>query len=138
MNVVRRNNKELIRGINRAETVTVTALRTGVMVASALYNQKIAMDKIKALNATTEDIISSTSQILKQQGQEIQKTSTETMISPEVLKQSFNDALVAIQDVSTFKQEALPKMQETINAFSEMAIEGQKAVDKIETKNDGL
>ena len=138
LNVVRRNNKELIRGINRAETVTVTALRTGVMVASALYNQKIAMDKIKALNATTEDIISSTSQILKQQGQEIQKTSTETMISPEVLKQSFNDALVAIQDVSTFKQEALPKMQETINAFSEMAIEGQKAVDKIETKNDGL
>ena len=127
MNVVRRNNKELIRGINRAETVTVTALRTGVMVASALYNQKIAMDKIKALNATTEDIISSTSQILKQQGQEIQKSSTETMISPEVLKQSFNDALVAIQDVSTFKQEALPKMQETINAFSEMAIEGQKA-----------
>jgi uncharacterized protein YaaN involved in tellurite resistance len=138
LNVVRRNNKELIRGINRAETVTVTALRTGVMVASALYNQKIAMDKIKALNATTEDIISSTSQILKQQGQEIQKSSTETMISPEVLKQSFNDALVAIQDVSTFKQEALPKMQETINAFSEMAIEGQKAVDKIETKNDGL
>ena len=138
LNVVRRNNKELIRGINRAETVTVTALRTGVMVASALYNQKIAMDKIKALNATTEDIISSTSQILKQQGQEIQKTSTETMISPEVLKQSFADALTAIQDVSTFKQEALPKMQETINAFSEMAIEGQKAVDKIETKNDGL
>ena len=60
------------------------------------------------------------------------------MISPEVLKQSFADALTAIQDVSTFKQEALPKMQETINAFSEMAIEGQKAVDKIETKNDGL
>lgn len=138
LNVVRRNNKELIRGINRAETVTVTALRTGVMVASALYNQKIAMDKIQALNETTEDIISSTSQILKEQGQQIQKSSTETMISPEVLKQSFNDALIAIQDVSTFKQEALPKMQETINAFSDMAIEGQEVIDKIETKNDGL
>ena len=138
LNVVRRNNKELIRGINRAENVTITALRTGVMVASALYNQKIAMDKIKTLNETTEDIISSTSKILRQQGQEIQKTSTETMISPEVLKQAFSDALAAIQDVSTFKQEALPKMQETINAFSDMAIEGQQAINKIETKNDGL
>ncbi len=138
LNVVRRNNKELIRGISRAENVTVTALRTGVMVASALYNQKIAMDKIKALNETTEDIISSTSQILRQQGAEIQKASTETMISPEVLKQSFSEALAAIEDVSTFKEQALPKMQETINAFSDMAIEGQKVVNKIETGNDAF
>ena len=138
LNVVRRNNKELINGISRAKNVTVTALRTGVMVASALYNQKIAMDKIKVLNSTTEEIIESTSKILREQGAEIQKSASETMISPEVLKASFNDALAAIEDVSNYKQQALPKMQETIIAFSDMATEGQKVIDKIETGNDNI
>lgn len=134
LNVVRRNNKELIRGIDRAKNVTVTALRTGIMVASSLYNQKIAMDKINVLNTTTADIISSTSTILREQGQQIQKASTETALPPEVLQTSFNEALAAIEDISNFKQEALPKMQETINTFSNIAIEGQKAIDKINTK----
>ena len=138
LNVIRRNNKELIRGVNRAKNVTVSALRTGVMVASALYDQKIVMDKINILNQTTENIIESTSQMLKEQGSEIQKHSAETMISPDVLKASFNEALQAIQDVSNYKIQALPQMKETIDMFSEMADNGQKVVEKIETNNSKL
>ena len=136
LNVIRRNNKELIRGVNRAKNVTVSALRTGVMVASALYDQKIVMEKINILNQTTENIIESTSHMLKDQGSEIQKHSAETMISPEVLKASFNEALQAIEDVSTYKVQALPQMKETIDLFSEMAQDGQKVVEKIQTNNN--
>ena len=138
LNVIRRNNKELIRGVDRAKNVTVSALRTGVMVASALYDQKIVMDKINILNQTTENIIESTSHMLKEQGSEIQKHSAETMISPDVLKASFSEALSAIEDVSTYKEQALPKMKETIAMFSDMAQDGQKVVEKIETKNSNL
>lgn len=138
LNVIRRNNKELIRGVDRAKNVTVSALRTGVMVASALYDQKIVMDKINILNQTTESIIESTSHMLKEQGSEIQKHSAETMISPEVLKASFSEALSAIEDVSTYKEQALPKMKETILMFSDMANEGQKVVDKLEMSNNNL
>ncbi len=138
LNVIRRNNKELIRGVNRAKTVTVSALRTGVMVASALYDQKIVMDKITILNQTTESIIETTSHMLKEQGSEIQKHSAETMISPDVLKAAFAEALQAIDDVSTYKVQALPQMKETINLFSDMADEGQKVVDKIETGNNSM
>ena len=134
LNVVRRNNKELIRGVNRAKNVTVTALRNGIMVASALYNQQVVIKKIQALNTTTEQVIESTSRMLREQGNQIQKQSAETMISPEVLKASFEEALAAIEDVSNYKNQALPKMQEQITAFSEMAEEGQRVVDKIETK----
>ena len=134
LNVVRRNNKELIRGVHRAKNVTVTALRNGIMVASALYNQQVVIKKINALNDTTEQVIESTSRMLREQGSEIQRQSMETMISPEVLKTSFAEALAAIQDVSNYKNQALPQMQQTINTFSEMAIEGQKVVDKIETE----
>ena len=133
LNVIRKNNKELIRGVNRTKNVTISALRTGVMVASALYDQKVVINKINAINNTTSDIITSTSHILHEQGNEIQKSSSETMISPEVLQDAFNEAIAAVEDVSTYKQEALPKMKETINLFSQMAIEGQKVVNKIET-----
>jgi uncharacterized protein YaaN involved in tellurite resistance len=138
LNVIRRNNKELIRGVNRAKNVTVSALRTGVMVASALYDQKIVMDKVNILNETTENIIESTSRMLKEQGSEIQKQSAEAMISPDVLKASFSEAIQAIEDVSTYKQQALPKMKETINMFSEMADDGQRVVEKLETNNNSL
>ena len=138
LNVIRRNNKELIRGVNRAKNVTVSALRTGVMVASALYDQKIVMDKINILNKTTENIIETTSHMLKEQGSEIQKHSAETMISPDVLKASFAEALQAIEDVSTYKVQALPQMKETIEMFSDMAQDGQRVVEKIETSNADL
>ena len=136
LNVIRRNNLELIRGVNRAKNVTVSALRTGVMVARALYDQKIVMDKIQILNETTESIIETTSHMLRQQGSEIQKHSAETMISPEILKASFAEALAAIEDVSNYKEQALPKMKDTIVMFNDMARDGQKVVEKLETKNN--
>ena len=108
------------------------------MVASALYDQKLVMDKINVLNETTENIIETTSHMLKEQGSEIQKHSAETMISPDVLKASFAEALQAIEDVSVYKEQALPKMKETIDLFSEMANDGKQVVEKIETSNNSL
>lgn len=66
--VVIRNNKELIRGVDRARNVTVSALKISVTVASALYNQRIVLKKIELLNQTTNTLISGTSKMLKDQG----------------------------------------------------------------------
>ena len=76
--------------------------------------------------------------MLKEQGSEIQKHSVETMISPAASKASFTEAIPAIEDVSTYKEQALPKMKETIDMFSDLADEGQKVVDKLETTNKNL
>ena len=132
MEVIKRNNRELIRGVDRARTVTVTALRTAVMVAGALYNQKIVLKKINLLNETTSNIISSTGRMLKEQGSEVQKQATEATINPENLKQAFQDAISALEDISTFKQEALPKMHETITTFRELAETGEKEIARLE------
>ncbi len=131
MEVVKRNNKELIRGVDRAKTVTVTALRTAVMVASALYNQKIVLRKIDMLNETTSNIISSTGRMLKEQGVAVQKQATESTVNPEALKQAFQDAISALEDISTFKQEALPKMNETVKQFKELAETGEKEIARL-------
>lgn len=130
--VIKRNNKELIRGVDRAKTVTVTALRTAVMVASALYNQKIVLQKIDMLNETTSNLITSTSRMLKDQGAAIQRQASESAISPEVLRQAFNDAITALNDISTFKQQALPQMQQAVAQFREMAETGEREIARLE------
>ncbi|MUG44586.1 toxic anion resistance protein [Paenibacillus woosongensis] len=130
--VVMRNNKELIRGVDRARNVTVSALKISVTVASALYNQKIVLKKIELLNQTTNNLISSTSRMLKDQGAAIQKQALETSISVDTLKQAFTDVLSALDSISTYKQDALPKMRETIHQFRELAENSEVQIQRLE------
>lgn len=130
--VVIRNNKELIRGVDRAKNVTISALKISVTVASALYNQKIVLKKIELLNQTTNDLIAGTSRMLKNQGAEIQKQSLEASISVDTLKEAFTDVLSALDSISTYKQEALPNMRDTINQFRELADVGEKQIQRLE------
>lgn len=132
MEVIRRNNLELIRAVDRAQSVTVSSLRVAVTVAGALYNQKIVLDKVKALNATTESMIASTSRMLKEQGTEIQRQATEATVSPDTLKQAFADALGALDDISTYKQEALPRIAQTIQEFKQIAEKGEARLKQME------
>ena len=131
--VVIRNNKELIRGVDRAKTVTISALRIGVMVAGALYNQKIVLKKIQMLNETTNSIISGTSHMLKVQGAEIQRQSMETAVSVETLKNAFADVMDALDSISSYKQEALPRMRDTVNQFRELAAKGEEQIQQLES-----
>lgn len=132
MEVVIRNNKELIRGVDRAKNVTVSALKIAVTVASALYNQKIVLKKIELLNQTTNELIAGTSRMLKEQGVAIQKQAIEANISVDTMKQAFTDVLSALDSISTYKQEALPRMRETINQFRELADTGEKQIQRLE------
>lgn len=130
--VVIRNNKELIRGVDRAKNVTISALKISVTVASALYNQKIVLKKIELLNQTTNELIAGTSRMLKNQGAAIQKQSMEANISVDTLKQAFADVLSALDSISVYKQEALPKMRQTIDQFRTLADEGEKQIVRLE------
>ena len=131
--VVIRNNKELMRGVDRAKTVTISALRIGVMVAGALYNQKIVLKKIQMLNETTNSIISGTSHMLKVQGAEIQRQSMEATVSVETLKNAFADVMEALDSISSYKQEALPRMRDTVNQFRELAAKGEEQIQQLES-----
>lgn len=139
MEVIRKNNLELIRAVDRAQIVTVSALRVAVTVAGALYNQKIVLEKVQTLNAATNDLISATSRMLKEQGTAIQREAVEASISPDTLKQAFADTLSALDDISTYKEKALPQMEQTIRDFRQIADEGERQLAKMEKgKNIGL
>lgn len=130
--VVMRNNKELIRGVDRAKNVTISALKIAVTVASALYNQRIVLKKIELLNQTTNELIAGTSRLLKNQGAEIHKQALETSVSVETLKQAFADVLGALDSISHYKEEALPQMRDTIIQFRELADKGEQQIRRLE------
>lgn len=138
MEIVRRNNKELIRAVDRAESVTVSALRIAVTVASALYNQKIVLEKVNAVNEATNKLISSTSKMLKDQGATIQQQAMETNISVDTLRGAFEDTFAALDAVTDYKQKALPQMKATIDQFRELADEGEKRIVKMEARDEEL
>ncbi len=49
LDLVKKNNVELVKGVDRASTTTVSALRTAVTVAQAMSNQKLVLEQISAL-----------------------------------------------------------------------------------------
>ena len=138
MEIVRRNNRELIRAVERAENVTVSALRIAVTVASALYNQKIVLEKVNAVNEATNKLISSTSKMLKEQGASIQQQAMESNVSVDTLRQAFADTFEALDSVSDYKSKALPQMKNTIAEFRSLAEEGEKRILKMEARNAEL
>ncbi|MCR5737650.1 MAG: toxic anion resistance protein [Eubacterium sp.] len=136
MELIRKNNKELIRSVDRAKTVTVNALRTAVTLAGALYDEQIVLEKINALNDTTNHMIEATANMLKTQGTEIHRQATATAISAESLKQAFADTMEALDDISKYRQEALPRLKSTIGEFQEMVEMGNEQVEKLEREKE--
>ncbi|MCB1907663.1 MAG: toxic anion resistance protein [Rhodocyclaceae bacterium] len=127
-----RNNKELIRGVNRALNVTVSALQVAVTLALALANQKIVLEKVQAVTKTTEALIAGTAERLKTQGAEIHKQAASTALDLDVLRQSFVNIRAALDDVSRYRQEALPKMAENIVEMDRMAAESEQTIQRME------
>ena len=132
MEVIRKNNYELIRSVNRAQTVTIAALNVAVTVAGALYNQKIVLEKVKALNQATNSMIDATSRMLNTQGTEIQKQAMDSNLDVETLKHAFMETFQALDSINQYKQKALPQMKETIAEFRQLAEEGEQVIQKME------
>ncbi len=132
MEMIIRNNKELMRGVNRALTTTVSALQVGVTLALALANQKIVLEKVQAINATTESLIAGTAERLKTQGAEIQKQASSTQINMDVLKQAFADVSTALEDIDNYRQQALPEMAKSILEMDQMSAKAESEIKKVE------
>lgn len=133
--IIIRNNKELVRGVDRALSVTISALETAASVAMALANQQIVLDKLNSVNQTTSDIIKGTAQRLKTQGVEIHKQASGAQLSMDALKSSFQDIKTAMDDVAAFRTNALPQMASTIQELDKLSKDAGDAIQKMEEGN---
>lgn len=134
LDMVRKNNLELIKGVDRATTTTISALRTAVIVAQALNNQKLVLDQITALNTTTGNIIESTSAMLKGQSAEIQTQAASATVDMEKLQTAFNNVYEAMDMISEFKVQALDSMAQTVNTLSAEVDKASTYVDRVRSE----
>jgi uncharacterized protein YaaN involved in tellurite resistance len=118
LDLIKKNNVELIKGVDRARTTTLAALRTAVIVASALGNQKLVLDKINALKETTGTMIASTGEMLRVQSAQIFAQASDPTIDVAKLQAAFDNIYATIAAVDTYKTQALAAMSQTADALT--------------------
>ena len=118
LDLVKKNNVELVKGVDRASTTTVAALRTAVTVAQALVGQRLVLEQITALNTTTANMIDSTGNLLKTQTAAIHEQAASSTIPIETLQRAFQNIYDTMDSIDTFKVKALESMKTTVNTLS--------------------
>jgi uncharacterized protein YaaN involved in tellurite resistance len=117
LDLVRKNNIELIKGVDRAQTTTISALRTAVIVSQALARQKLVLDQISALNATTSNLIESTSQQLRVQGAAINEQAASSTVDIQKLQAAFDNVFQTMDAIDSFRSQAVDSMAQTVTAL---------------------
>lgn len=117
LDLIRRNNLELIRGVDRAQTTTIAALRTAVIVSQALSRQKLVLDQITALNTVTSNLIESTSEQLRIQGAAINQQAASSTVDVAKLQAAFNNVFATMDALDTFRAQAVDSMAQTVQAL---------------------
>ncbi len=131
LDMIRKNNLELIKGVDRATTTTVSALRTAVIVAQALTNQKLVLDQITALNKTTSDMIAGTASMMRQQAAQIGEQAASSTVELDKLKSAFADIYATMDGMAEYKVKALENMRATVNTLSEEVEKSKTYLDKV-------
>ncbi|WP_181803246.1 toxic anion resistance protein [Streptomyces shenzhenensis] len=119
MDVVRRNNDELIKGVERAATTTVSALRISVMLASALDTQKKVVEQVDALRGTTEELIRGNAEMLASQSGEIQRIAADPAVGAETLRAAFQQIYRTLDAIDTYKAQATEAMANTVQSLTD-------------------
>jgi uncharacterized protein YaaN involved in tellurite resistance len=135
LDVIRRNNLELIRGVDRATTTTVSALRTAVIVAQALSDQKLVLDQITALNTTTSNLIESTSVLLRQQSGAINEQAASSTVDLAKLQTAFDNIYATMDEIDTFKLKALDNMSKTVDALTTQVQKSQAYIERAHSRD---
>ena len=130
LELVRKNNLELAKGVDRATTTTVSALRTAVMTAQGLVNQKLVLDQIGALNTTTAEMIEGTSAMLRQQSANVHEQAATATVSLEKLQAAFANIYATIDTIDASKLQALEMMRQTIDALSREVARAQAYLER--------
>jgi uncharacterized protein YaaN involved in tellurite resistance len=117
LDLIRKNNLELIKGVDRAQTTTIAALRIAVIVSQALSRQKLVLDQINALNTVTSNLIESTSEQLKVQGAAINQQAASATIDVAKLQAAFDNVFATMDAVDTFRAQAVDSMAQTVTAL---------------------
>jgi uncharacterized protein YaaN involved in tellurite resistance len=134
LDLVRKNNDQLIRGVERAVSTTVSALRVALLVSGALASQRDVLDEVAALQATTDGLIRANTELLDLQSAEIRRASSDPAVATETIRASFDRIYASIDAIDGFRAEAVRTMATTVESLSG---EIRRAEDHLRRSHEG-
>ena len=135
IDIVIKNNIELVKGVDRASTTTISALRTAVIVAQALGNQKLVLDQITALNTTTSGMIERTSEMLRDNSARIQEQAASATVGLPQLQAAFANIYATMDAIDTFKVQALDNMAATIGTLESEVTKSRQYLERVDRQD---
>ncbi|MBK7721309.1 MAG: toxic anion resistance protein [Austwickia sp.] len=132
IDIIIKNNIELIKGVDRATTTTVSALRTAIIIAQALNNQKLVLEQITALNTTTSALIERSSQMLKDNSIKIQEQAASSTLGLPQLQAAFQNIYETMDAIDTFRVQALDTMAQTIGTLEGEVAKSRTYLERVQ------
>lgn len=136
LDMIRKNNLELIKGVERARTTTVAALRTAIIVSQALANQRLVLDQIGALNQATNSMIDRTSDLLKQQTGIVHEQAASSGVSVETLQHAFDSVFATMDAIDSYRAKAVESMASTVGALEQQVARSKSYLERSHSGSD--
>ncbi|MGX7829873.1 toxic anion resistance protein [Actinokineospora sp. 24-640] len=135
LDLVRRTNDELIRGIERAVGTTVSALRIALTVSAALAGQKAITAELTGLQGTTEALLRGNSALLAAQTHELAEAGAGPAVGVDAIRSAFDAIFQTIDTIDSFRASATRSMADTVSALSD---ELRRAHHRVQRSADAL
>lgn len=131
------NNKQLIRGVNRAINTTMNALTSAVIINQALDRQAEILQGVQELSATTSYIMEQGAERMKIQAQEIAKGAASSTLEIDSLKRTTEALVETVEKVQNFRAESLGAMDESLKVLQDLVVKGKEGMDVVARKRIG-
>ena len=106
LTIILNNNKEIIRNKKKKKNVTMVALRTSIMVANSIYNQKITLNKINSLDKNATNLLKDTDMLIN--SSKINEGVSKQQVG-EFLQDNYNKILNTLNSVKAESEKYFPE-----------------------------
>lgn len=125
MELIAKNNRELIRSVESTRRTTMNALRSAVMVAQALANQSRVVKQIDAVAERTDALIASSGKTLRSNAADIHRQAIDGGVSADTIAKALDDIRAAARETEDLRRQAGEKLSAQLAGlgFAERALQ---------------
>lgn len=125
------NNRELIRGVNRALSTTMQALTDAVIQSQMLDRQERTQASLQALNQTASDIILANAHRNEIQGLAIAKASSQATLDVKALSETMESIVRTVEGIQNHRKASLEVMEQNAEMLQSLVQRGKEGMDTI-------
>jgi len=123
--IVIKNNELLAGSVDRTVNVIPPALQVAINIALSLKQQQSVLDRVTATNHAGSQMIEQSAEGIKNQALAIDRQAVDATLPVDTLKSAFGKLKDTLNEISSFRDNALPQMLEEIKKFDELTRIGE-------------